>query len=397
MPGGVFISYRREDSRGSAGRIYDRLVNRLGHNGVYFDVANNWPGKQWIEELSEKVRGCDALVAVIGRNWLLIVDDQNKRRLENPEDQVRIEVATALDRKIKVFPVLVDGASMPKREELPDPLKNLVDWQATPISDTRFEYDVKVLVDALASIGSERRQYRLPRLAAISGAALAVAALLFWEFGLRLSDGSVSPVPNLAAGPESFASAPSQLSIPDEDPNRSITGLIQCEMLAMVRVDKPDDPARYRSNFLLNGDYELAARIIITQDSHLTSKDIQYSFRQIVLDWKKYNIAHACPLNSGRLGLGSLAFSAASTDLGQGGPTSSVFGGIVHFSLTKNFAADGVAPEIHSSHLSEGTGNKVIVAFAPGPNAGKPTATVADPTNNNVAWAYIEQLSRQAK
>ena len=74
MPGGVFISYRREDSRGFAGRIYDRLSDRLGRENIFFDVDNIAPGLDFVEVLTERVASCDALVAVIGKDWLASVD-----------------------------------------------------------------------------------------------------------------------------------------------------------------------------------------------------------------------------------------------------------------------------------------------------------------------------------
>ena len=114
MLGGVFISYRREDSAGFAGRIYDRLTRRLDPKSVFLDVDNIQPGLDFFEVLSEKLRLCNVLIAVIGRNWNSIADRDNRRRLDDPDDFVRIEIEAALERGIRVIPVLVDGATMPK-------------------------------------------------------------------------------------------------------------------------------------------------------------------------------------------------------------------------------------------------------------------------------------------
>ena len=114
MLGGVFISYRREDSAGFAGRIYDRLTRRLDQKSVFLDVDNIQPGLDFFEVLSEKLRLCNVLIAVIGRNWNSIADRDNRRRLDDPDDFVRIEIEAALERGIRVIPVLVDGATMPK-------------------------------------------------------------------------------------------------------------------------------------------------------------------------------------------------------------------------------------------------------------------------------------------
>src|SRR5574337_1156833 len=112
MTGGVFISYRREDSGGYAGRIYDRLTSRLGRENVFFDVDTIPPGRDFVEVLSERVAKCDALLAVIGKHWVVSADSNNRRRLDDPNDFVRIEIEAALNRNVPVIPVLVDGAAM---------------------------------------------------------------------------------------------------------------------------------------------------------------------------------------------------------------------------------------------------------------------------------------------
>jgi hypothetical protein len=143
--GGVFISYRREDSSGSARGIYDRLARRMGRKNVFFDVDNIPPGVDFVDTLSERVGKCDALIAVIGADWVSSVDKDNRRRIENPHDFVRIEIEAALERGIRVIPVLVDGAAMPRPDDLPDSLKKLVRRQGIEISHTRFDSDVKRL------------------------------------------------------------------------------------------------------------------------------------------------------------------------------------------------------------------------------------------------------------
>ena len=138
MLGGVFISYRREDSGGFAGRIYDRLTNRLGRERIFFDVDNIPPGMDFVDVLTERVGACGVLIAVIGKNWISSADEDNRRRLDDPNDFVRIEIEAALARGVWVIPVLVDGAAMPKPEELPDSLKKLRRRQAIEISHSRF-------------------------------------------------------------------------------------------------------------------------------------------------------------------------------------------------------------------------------------------------------------------
>jgi TIR domain len=155
--GGVFICYRREDSAGFARLIYDRLTNKLGHDNVFFDVDNIPAGLDFVEVLSDRVGRCDALIAVIGRDWLSSADAENRRRLDDPHDTVRIEIEAALDRRIRVIPVLVDGASMPRLEELPDSLKKLARRQKIDILHASFNADVKNLTRALSLLDEELR------------------------------------------------------------------------------------------------------------------------------------------------------------------------------------------------------------------------------------------------
>jgi hypothetical protein len=150
--GGVFISYRREDTGGIAGRIYDRLVNRLGHDNVFFDVDTIPPGRDFVDVLSDRVGKCNALVAVIGKRWVASVDEANRRRLDDPSDFVRIEIEAALQRDVPVIPVLVDGAAMPQAVDLPDVLKKLARRQGIEISHNRFDSDADRLTKALSAV-----------------------------------------------------------------------------------------------------------------------------------------------------------------------------------------------------------------------------------------------------
>ena len=109
MSGQIFISYRRDDEKYAAGRLYDHLSQHFAKNQVFIDVDNLEPGVDFIDAIEASVGSCDALIAVIGKRWLTSSDQKGKRRLDNPEDFVRLEVATALKRNIRVIPVLVDG------------------------------------------------------------------------------------------------------------------------------------------------------------------------------------------------------------------------------------------------------------------------------------------------
>ena len=146
MSGQIFISYRREDSSASAGRLSDRLSNHFPSNQIFMDVDSVDLGEDFVKTIEKTVGSCDVLIAVIGKGWLSSCDQEGQRRLDNPEDFVRIEIATALKRDIRVIPVLVDGASMPRSRDLPDDLKSLARRNALQVSHNRFRADFERLI-----------------------------------------------------------------------------------------------------------------------------------------------------------------------------------------------------------------------------------------------------------
>ncbi len=145
----IFISYRRNDSATSAGRIYDRLEGRFGQGQVFMDVDTIQPGLDFVDVVREAVGSCDALIAIIGREWLGASDGSGQSRLENPEDLVRLEIATALERDIRVIPVLVQGAEMPVATDLPKVLIALTRRNSVEVSDARFRTEIDQLIEAL--------------------------------------------------------------------------------------------------------------------------------------------------------------------------------------------------------------------------------------------------------
>ncbi|MCZ6534785.1 MAG: toll/interleukin-1 receptor domain-containing protein [Chloroflexi bacterium] len=152
----IFISYRRDDSAAHSGRIYDRLEGHFGQGQVFMDVDTIRPGLDFVEVVQEAVGSCDALIAVIGREWLGASDDSGGRRLENPEDLVRLEIATALERDIRVIPVLVQETQTPLAADLPEDLKALARRNSVELSDNRFRADIEHLIQALEAPTSER-------------------------------------------------------------------------------------------------------------------------------------------------------------------------------------------------------------------------------------------------
>lgn len=148
----IFISYRREDTSGYAGRLYDQISAHFGRDHVFMDVADLEPGSDFVDTIEKKVGTCDALIALIGKNWLTVKDDQNQVRLSRPGDFVSVEIAAALKRNIEVVPVLVGGAKMPVQRELPESLQLLSRRQALEISDVHFTRDVGDLIEALKGL-----------------------------------------------------------------------------------------------------------------------------------------------------------------------------------------------------------------------------------------------------
>ena len=145
----IFISYRRDDSAGHSGRLYDRLEGHFGQGQVFMDVDAIEPGLDFVQVVQQAIKSCDGFISVIGRDWLQSTDAAGVRRLENPEDLVKLEIAAALGRGIRVIPVLVQGTQMPRVTDLPEDLKGLASLNALEISDTRFRADVDRLIEAL--------------------------------------------------------------------------------------------------------------------------------------------------------------------------------------------------------------------------------------------------------
>src|SRR5438067_5356698 len=128
----IAISYRRDDSSPITGRLYDRLEAKFGPQNVFMDIDSIRPGTDFREQINETISHADAVVAVIGHRWLGEQPD-GSRRIDDPNDFVRLEISSALKCKIPVIPVLVDDAPMPKQEKLPPDLEPLVYRQALPL------------------------------------------------------------------------------------------------------------------------------------------------------------------------------------------------------------------------------------------------------------------------
>jgi hypothetical protein len=135
----IFINYRRSDSQTYANSLYDWLSEHYGDASVFKDVETIEPGLRWEEAIDRAVGAADVMLVVIGPRWLVDVD--GRRRIDEPRDFVRREIEKALERNIRVIPVLVGGASEPKAEELPEPLSDLTEYQAFTMNDERMRAD----------------------------------------------------------------------------------------------------------------------------------------------------------------------------------------------------------------------------------------------------------------
>lgn len=147
----VFISYRREDSSGQAGRLYDSLAEHFGAANVFMDLDTIEPGEDFVEVIDEALKKCDCVLVVIGPRWLL-ARREGQRRLDDPADYLRIEVEHSLARAPRVIPVLVQDAAMPRSADLPENIRGLARRNAFELSDSRWRLDVGRLIAALEDI-----------------------------------------------------------------------------------------------------------------------------------------------------------------------------------------------------------------------------------------------------
>lgn len=152
MKGQIFLNYRREDSSYAAGRIFDRLKQHFGPDRIFIDIDKIELGVDFVRRIEEAVGKSEVLVVVIGRQWLTSTNEQGQRRLEDPNDFVRLEIATALEKGTPVIPALVDGADMPREDDLPDDLKPLPRHNGLQIGHTRFDTDVNRLINGIEFI-----------------------------------------------------------------------------------------------------------------------------------------------------------------------------------------------------------------------------------------------------
>ena len=211
-----FISYRRDDSGGHVGRLYDALVARFGSHRLFFDIDHIGVGQDFVQVLDDAVTRCSVLLVVMGKRWVG-PGDAGARRIDDPGDFVRMEVAAGLKREgLRIIPVLVHGATMPSPESLPEDLRVLTRRNAFELSDLRWKDDVARLIDVLgrdAGPGGPGtlRGLTVPPWGKWAGAALAAALVA----GLVVRGLSSSRAPGASVQAAGVPSAQAEISNSD--------------------------------------------------------------------------------------------------------------------------------------------------------------------------------------
>lgn len=145
----IFICYRRQDTSGYAGRLHDALVPAVGRDSVFMDIDTLRPGVNFATEIQQTIARTDVVLVLIGPHWADSRDDADHRRLDQPDDYVRQEIATAMRSGVRIVPVLVGGARLPKREMIPDDIRPLAELHAVELSDRRWHEDTRQLIQSL--------------------------------------------------------------------------------------------------------------------------------------------------------------------------------------------------------------------------------------------------------
>ena len=183
--GGIFLSYRRDDTAGESGRLAEHLVRRFGQDRVFLDIDTIAPGTDFTSELERALVGTKVVLVVIGRRWLTAADAHGRRRLDLPDDFVRREIVTALQRGTRLIPVLVQNATMPTQADLPDVLGPLASRQAIAIQHEEFGADTQRLADTIAPLLSPsvtRPGFNRTVVAAVAIVALLAVIVTGWRW-----------------------------------------------------------------------------------------------------------------------------------------------------------------------------------------------------------------------
>jgi hypothetical protein len=228
MPGKIFISYRRDDAAADAARVADGLAQRFGRASVFMDVDHLLPGERFDQKLAEALGECDVLIAVIGRRWTELL---NERAAAGERDYVRLEIGEALKRGIVVIPVRVGLENqmrpLPREEELPADIRDLVLYQKHDVAHERFGRDLAELIEAIVAVRRRRQPgralgtfWRWAGVGALGLAAVVFAALyLSGGGGQQAPAGKPTEPPKVAvAPPKADPQPPPKLAPPEPEP-----------------------------------------------------------------------------------------------------------------------------------------------------------------------------------
>jgi hypothetical protein len=188
MSAGIFINYRRHDTIATAGRLFDRLALAFGNKQVFMDVEHIPAGADFTLHIEAELTKCGVLLALIGPHWLDIRDNFGSRRLLDANDLVAKEIEVALHRGLNVIPVLVDGAAVPKLEDLPDALKPLVRRNAVELRNAQFGVDVDQLVVRISELLNRRTTAARHRFIEFGGVLFLVCIISLGSLFLPIAD-----------------------------------------------------------------------------------------------------------------------------------------------------------------------------------------------------------------
>ena len=177
----IFVSYRRDDAEGETGHLFADLVQVFGKDSVFMDVAAIEPGRDFRKAIDESISTCGVLLTIIGAGWLEEKNESGSRRLEDPGDFVRAEIASALKRDIPVVPVLVRGAKMPRVEQLPEDIRDLAYRNAVELTHVRWKSDIKLLIRSLRAILGDSRDIVAARGVASSPESVSYNMAKYWN------------------------------------------------------------------------------------------------------------------------------------------------------------------------------------------------------------------------
>ncbi len=215
MSGKIFISYRRDDSRADARSIYQFLQKAFGEDRLFIDVDSIDKGKDFRSAIASDLEDCAVMLVLIGNNWLDARTENGRRRLDEPNDYVRLEIASALSKSIPVIPILLDGAKMPLSSDLPDDLNQLAFRQSARVDHETFANDLSSIAKSLSGI------VRPSRTKTLVGASIALLLLVgfatYWTLSQRSSVEPATDQSGKATTKRAFTSFEENTDMPGGD------------------------------------------------------------------------------------------------------------------------------------------------------------------------------------